>query len=633
MSWARTSRMLAATGLAVLGVAAGAGGWSAVTWHVPGWHAAGAGHGLVLVGSQREPHRMQALDAATGNPRWTLRQQADQLISVRPTPAGLLLVSETGVRHVRSGDGAEVWRMLVTGESVGFTGHVLATCRQGTLAAYAPPSGEPLWTDACGELVAAPGVLVATVDEEPRALARLDPATGARAWSVDLMDQPLLVGDRVVARNADELVALSLEDGAELWRRPDPGGMALAGDALVSLQSGAVERLDPQTGDLLWRAELGRDAALVLLDASATHALVSVDAQRHDLNPELGILALDTGAWTVRPLLVRSDHALLHDGSVIVSSPAGVGLLGPVSADAPSLSQLLAYPLGFPSELSGHAIDALSADPEQWSSVDWGGLDPRATVILLDCIEALGPEQGPQWVLGLLSGAQEEAIRRRMQDVLLSYSDRVLLETLGQALSDPALQTVSRDLLLDLDKAEARTLLAAALTEQRTQPYAWDCHAEFFCQDGPDQDGDGWPDAFERRMGTDAASADSDGDGLADGVDPCPRLAAHGAPDPRHQAAVDVLLFGLPGGPVVISEPVCFAGVQGPQLPDTPFRDTVVGIGFGFSGEPSPPQEGARDAVEVDFVTGPNQALGYRVELLFEQGAWVPERVRLAWRS
>jgi outer membrane protein assembly factor BamB len=625
--------LLAAAGLALVGVAAGTGGWSPVTWHLSGWHAAGAAHGLVLVGSQREPHRMQALDAATGTPRWSLRQQADQLQSVRATPAGLLLVSQTGVRHVRSGDGEEIWRMLVTGESVGFTGHVLATCRQGLLAAYAPPSGEPLWTDACGELVAGPGVLIATVDEEPRSLARLDPATGARAWSLDLVDQPVLLADRVVARNADELVALSIEDGSELWRRPHPGHVELANGALLSVQTGVVERLDPANGDALWRAELGRDAELVLVDSSPTHALVSVDAQRHDLTPELGVVDLDTGAWTTRPLLVRSERAVLHGDSVIVSSPAGVGLLGAPGDGAPSLAQLLTYPLGFPSELSGHAIDALAADPDQWSAVDWSALDPRATVILLDCIEALGPEQGPQWVLGLLAGAHEEAIRRRMQDVLLSYPDAVLLETLARALADPALQTASRDLLLDLDKPEARTLLADALTQQRAQPYAWDCRAEFFCQDGPDQDADGWPDAFERRMGTDAANADSDGDGLADGLDPCPRLAAHGAPDPRHQAAVDVLLFGLPGGPVVISEPVCFAGVQGPQLPDTPFRDTVVGIGFGFSGEPSPPEEGAQDAVEVDFVTGPNQALGYRVELIFEAGAWVPERVRLAWRS
>lgn len=43
--------------------------------------------------------------------------------------------------------------------------------------------------------------------------------------------------------------------------------------------------------------------------------------------------------------------------------------------------------------------------------------------------------------------------------------------------------------------------------------------------DGPDADSDGWTDAQERKMGTNPAKADTDGDGLNDFQDPCPDLA------------------------------------------------------------------------------------------------------------
>lgn len=41
-----------------------------------------------------------------------------------------------------------------------------------------------------------------------------------------------------------------------------------------------------------------------------------------------------------------------------------------------------------------------------------------------------------------------------------------------------------------------------------------------------DTDRDGWTDLEEARLGLDAARADSDADGLPDGVDPCPNYAA-----------------------------------------------------------------------------------------------------------
>jgi outer membrane protein assembly factor BamB len=47
-----------------------------------------------------------------------------------------------------------------------------------------------------------------------------------------------------------------------------------------------------------------------------------------------------------------------------------------------------------------------------------------------------------------------------------------------------------------------------------------------------DADGDGWSDLLEARLRTDPAQADTDGDGLADGLDPAPRGSGSGDPPP-----------------------------------------------------------------------------------------------------
>jgi hypothetical protein len=58
-----------------------------------------------------------------------------------------------------------------------------------------------------------------------------------------------------------------------------------------------------------------------------------------------------------------------------------------------------------------------------------------------------------------------------------------------------------------------------------------------------DRDGDGWSDLEERRLGTDATKADSDGDGVPDGLDACPRHKASPLEAGDQEAAILAKVF------------------------------------------------------------------------------------------
>lgn len=71
---------------------------------------------------------------------------------------------------------------------------------------------------------------------------------------------------------------------------------------------------------------------------------------------------------------------------------------------------------------------------------------------------------------------------------------------------------------------EASTLIAGAA--ERVVGHWSGCRAEAAACDRVDSDRDGLSDEVERRLGTNVESADSDDDGVIDGLDPCPLLAA-----------------------------------------------------------------------------------------------------------
>lgn len=58
-----------------------------------------------------------------------------------------------------------------------------------------------------------------------------------------------------------------------------------------------------------------------------------------------------------------------------------------------------------------------------------------------------------------------------------------------------------------------------------------------------DSDGDGLTDIEEQRLGTDPLNPDTDGDGIPDGADPCPRYSAKGAPEDEETKILQKAFF------------------------------------------------------------------------------------------
>lgn len=172
-----------------------------------------------------------------------------------------------------------------------------------------------------------------------------------------------------------------------------------------------------------------------------------------------------------------------------------------------------------------------------------------------------------------------------------------------------------------------------------------------------DSDGDGWTDVAEARLGTDAASRDSDGDGLPDGQDRNPLAAPRSLTEDEQvlEAAFHArfrfaaeppvpCLLRLPTGvqPFEVSGWGWFvvAVSEGAETP--PFADRGwSGTGFaGFGNRrraDAPLIEWSADRteakVEVEIAYGGLHASGYLVHLRRVGGAWVPIAVENVWVS
>lgn len=134
--------------------------------------------------------------------------------------------------------------------------------------------------------------------------------------------------------------------------------------------------------------------------------------------------------------------------------------------------------------------------------------------------------------LDRLGGIDAFLIWSRTPQDRASWSRPVLVpDRFGQGIADPRLTWVGDGDKIRLDFMPSETPKAPAIL-RTTGPMVKLLPA------GPqsitlspsaltrDADGDGWTDIEERRLGTNVTKADSDGDGIADGVDTCPTYAA-----------------------------------------------------------------------------------------------------------
>lgn len=261
--------------------------------------------------------RLTALDAATGEPRWTQRLEApgasaptvlgDLVLVVDRSGAAWALETATGrirwtsqgiavAASYAGGAGAAAEPGLVvvpfpSGEVVGAFPEgglerwraVVAGSRPGSAAAYAA-------TDIGGDPVLADGV--AYVGNASGRLAALAAATGEVLWSIPegAASPVVAAGNGLwVINDRGELLRLDPANGGVVWRVPLPQperrrgvtahmGPVLAGGRLIVASSdGALRQFDPATGAPLGEIALPGGAASAPVVAGGTLYVISQD--------------------------------------------------------------------------------------------------------------------------------------------------------------------------------------------------------------------------------------------------------------------------------------------------------------------------------------------------------------------
>lgn len=184
-----------------------------------------------------------------------------------------------------------------------------------------------------------------------------------------------------------------------------------------------------------------------------------------------------------------------------------------------------------------------------------------------------------------------------------------------------------------------------------------------------DTDRDGWTDLLERRLRTDPARADTDGDAIADGLDPAPRGSGPASSGACAREAVLTAAFfaefGLSAStvPIFVVGPaevnLQYEGYPGPVIyltdEEADALQAEVGLDgasyFSFAqrfeegpdGEAHPvgspldmvefSPDGTRAVLDVSEFRGRLNAEGHRVELTCLQGRWYPVSVTRTWIS
>ncbi|MBI4259347.1 MAG: PQQ-binding-like beta-propeller repeat protein [Actinobacteria bacterium] len=243
--------------------------------------------------------------------------------------------------------GEAAWRLQLEGDSrsgVAVEGTVAYVGdRRGDVHAIDLATGDPVWTyDGTGDVDVTPAaaggrVYAVSLDRAAGSvsLVALDAADGALVWKYEpgrfgaASTVPTVGADALYLGLRRHVVALDLEDGAQLWSSPVRGFFLFPGAALadgselyvaeaqeVAGVQGAVYRLDPATGARIWDFQLedailasapvvvgdtlfvGLSAGgLVALDRTTGHRTFRVES---GLDEPLGAIAVGDGILVAR---------------------------------------------------------------------------------------------------------------------------------------------------------------------------------------------------------------------------------------------------------------------------------------------------------------------------------------------
>lgn len=253
-----------------------------------GGHVAGDEDVIVASGSSH----LTALDAATGDVRWSLTSRTDEDVSGRRQPVlvGDLVITTNRIGHrlhlrengtlcgrVHLGESDPTAPVVVSGRLV-----TIGTFGARAVVSVDLATGEhwvrPLVDNRSG--VAVGGGMVLTSSEA--GIVAIDAATGAVAWELErdgpLLEPPVLVGDLVVANDSSTgLFAVDLPSGDLVWEAEHEGDTdrdALAATDEIVVTAGSSDDLvvgaDVTTGEQVWSVQLGDgSSAPVIVDGVA----------------------------------------------------------------------------------------------------------------------------------------------------------------------------------------------------------------------------------------------------------------------------------------------------------------------------------------------------------------------------
>ncbi len=263
--------------------------------------------------------RLTALDAATGQPRWT--QDLDAPGSSSPTILGdlvLLVGRDSRAWALEAATGRVRWTVQGIPSASTYAGGAGVAARS-DLVVLPHPSGEIRGVFPGGGLVRWTTVVAGS---------RLGSAAAFAA--TDIGADPVIAGSAVYVGNVSgRTAALSLETGETLWSIAEGaqgGPVAVAGDSVFLVNDlGQLLRIDAANGAVIWRTDLpqgerrrGRTAfhgpVLAggrLIVGSSDNGLLQVDPATGSL---LGATPLPAGAASAPVVAGQTLYVVTEDG-------------------------------------------------------------------------------------------------------------------------------------------------------------------------------------------------------------------------------------------------------------------------------------------------------------------------------
>ena len=315
-----------------------------------------AAAGGTLFATAKNPGTLVALDAASGEERWTVEFGSEAVV-FGPALAGDLAVvgvwdaAGNAVVAVEQASGDEVWRSeqdaLPTEPTV--VGDTLLVAAEGgfdataSIQALNPETGEEVWTldlddGRPDDSVAVAGDLAfVTNSGDGLGLWAVDVATGEEVWTftgADSITGNPLAGDGIVLiPDYPTVWALDAETGEEVWsaRGPSSGGGAALVDGVAFLSfKEEVRAVDAASGDELWSASLVGIAGPAVVAEDVVYVAAWRPSDERDSH---WIYAFDSASgdelWSLETdLILSGNQPIVLDGLLYVDTGGGIVALG-----------------------------------------------------------------------------------------------------------------------------------------------------------------------------------------------------------------------------------------------------------------------------------------------------------------